>query len=462
MAVSSRGRIRWVDPYAEIALVWLILEDRKGSRSMGFTSDTEVPRYEKQRWCDGSLKCTCERGNPSQRNNPILYSGNKRRRPNREGRPVLPTVLYVSHIASFLRFEEPVTLLYAIGGRQGDPIGGSTNKLSAVEVFDAWTHRWRSLPSMSINRVGSAACPYGAHGGVLVTGGYSDNPGDPLATTEVFCPMEGCWSTKASMAQKRYGLVLMRAPNDDIYAIGGSSGLDVCSAVERYWVKHDYWTQCADLPEPLAGGRGVEVCGYLLYVGGFVPNGRLSNRIYIYEPEKDSWRVSKVRLRLPRTTFAMGVNAKTDTLILAGGQAPTQVTWMQNRWYDIMPDQFSVSSDVEELSISEILGLEQRVETQESGLARMLPCLPEHRTGCLGTFLEKYGFVVLGGEEEGAHLPNVKSKPRKDWSEAIAYSDGTWKESFPPPIKPRVAFGLVQTSGFPLSCYPPRKTLRLL
>ena len=118
---------------------------------------------------------------------------------------------------------------------------------------------------MTTSRVGPAACPIGTEGGVLVAGGYSDFLADPLCSVEVYCPLEERWTPRAPMEQKRYGLVLL-AHGEDIYAIGGSTGMDVCATVEKYSAKQDCWTSCPDMPEALAlyfycvgGKRTIEV-----------------------------------------------------------------------------------------------------------------------------------------------------------------------------------------------------------
>lgn len=399
--MSMSRKVRWVDAHAESALTLLILEDQKGSMRSA------------------------------------------------RGRPPLPAALYTSHIASFLCFESPVPILYVIGGRQTDPVSGNSTKLSSVELFDTWSQRWHCLPSLKANRVGAGACPFG-NGGVLIVGGYIENPAQSLATAEAYCPEEGCWKPMPNMRAERYGLVLLQARDGDIYAIGGSSGAEVCSTVEKYSVRTNRWTECASLPEPLAGGRGIEVNGYLLYVGGFAPNGSLSTRIYIYDPANNCWETSKVLLRLPRTTFAMGANTDAGTLILAGGQAQCRVNG-----YDI-PEYYSVCNNVEELNIAEVLSHRQPERRTQPDVT--LPCLPTNRTGCLGAFLKDYGFVVIGGEEERLPLPNKSNRPER--IEALVFRDGKWRETFPQPHESRVAFGIAETVGYPPSSNHKKARLR--
>jgi len=366
----------------------------------------------------------------------------------------LPTEIWTKEIASFLRFEKPVPVLYVLGGRQGDP-QTSPNKLDAVEVFDTWSNSWNQVPQMSMNRVGSAACPLGEFG-VFVAGGYSDGPGEPLSSTEIYDPhvpgsKHGVWTKRASMTQPRYGLVLLKAQNDDIYAIGGSSGSDVCSIVERYKPSEDAWTMVAPLPEPLAGGRGVEINGLFFYVGGFIPNGRLSNRIHIYHPEQDRWVTSKALLKVPRTTFAMGYDAVRGNIMVAGGQQPPiPQNQNMNEYYT---DNFIVSSHVEEISLGKILN---EVERPRSDPIEAISHLPSHRTGCLGTFLPGIGMIVLGGEIQGA-APAHDKDMCENWNEAIVYKDGLWSHGLEQPRDCRVAYGLVQTNGYPMVLTPEEK-----
>lgn len=349
-------------------------------------------------------------------------------------RPRLPSAIYVHHIAPFLRFDEPVDLLYAVGGRLCEPLHPGSAKFASAEVYDSWSNRWKRLPDMSRKRAGVPACAFGKHGGILVAGGYERVPEDPMACVEAFCPLRNSWTRLAPMMQARYGHALVQGTHG-IYAIGGSSGTTVCSTVEKYDIEEDIWSRCADVPETLSGGRGIEVKGYILYIGGFVSDERLSNRIYIYDPGEDSWRVSRVHLRHGRTAFAAVENKERNTLMLTGGQTAIDGD------HFMLGSIFAAAVNSEELNIDDILN-ERRdsVDYQSTDL----PSLPMPRTGCQGAFLEKYGFVVVGGED------GIRESEWSDFA-SVALTRGVWRDILPQPTVPRVAFGMALTRGRPVA-----------
>jgi N-acetylneuraminic acid mutarotase len=90
-------------------------------------------------------------------------------------------------------------LIYAIGGRTGDP---NTN-MSVMERFDPATERWRRLPSMPTPRSGHASAV--TKSGFIVTLG-GEYAGGIFATNEAYDLKNRRWRTLPPMTSERTGL----------------------------------------------------------------------------------------------------------------------------------------------------------------------------------------------------------------------------------------------------------------
>lgn len=82
------------------------------------------------------------------------------------------------------------------------------------------------------------------------TGGF--NQSDCLDTVENFDPITNRWSSVTRMPERRarFGAAVL---NNEIYAVGGSSGShDQCS-VNRYSLANDKWSKAPPLPTYVTG-----------------------------------------------------------------------------------------------------------------------------------------------------------------------------------------------------------------
>ncbi|MBS2025017.1 MAG: hypothetical protein JST92_21670, partial [Deltaproteobacteria bacterium] len=164
-----------------------------------------------------------------------------------------------------------------IGGRL-HVTGGVANcapclPLGALEAYSVSGNAWETLASLPTPRTGPGAG--GIDGKLYVVGGADLGiPSDggaqhnlKYATLEVFDPVAGTWSTKASMptARREPGVAVL---DGRLYVMGGIiTGDAVTNVVEVYDPCTDSWTTVAPLPTARSSfmvgviGRTIHVVG---------------------------------------------------------------------------------------------------------------------------------------------------------------------------------------------------------
>jgi hypothetical protein len=147
---------------------------------------------------------------------------------------------------------------------------------SAV-IFDPQTNTWRETEPMNVPRVlaQSAKLP---NGEVLVAGGIriGSNPPQTISAVEIYDPDTNRWREVPPLAQARYAFVLNALPTGEVIAIGGSRDWDCCwsensfvKEIEVFDPASEQWHVLGDLPQPGAFSAGVQLKdGRILITGG--------------------------------------------------------------------------------------------------------------------------------------------------------------------------------------------------
>ncbi|CAE8608465.1 unnamed protein product [Polarella glacialis] len=354
---------RWSDPEAPTALLQLLLEDlRQGAPEANNSND-----------------------NNNSNNNNNNHKGS-------DLRPVLWPSLW-QHVASFLRYPAPMSMVYVLGGRQPKPgiRGAGEEHLATAEVFDWWHCRWVPLPPMSTARVGAAAALLGNL--VVVAGGYNGSMFLPLSSVEAFDPATRSWHSLPSLPTRRYGLALTTF-DGCLYAMGGDDGVGVTAANEVYNPSTGSWCAVAPLPLHLAGGKADAYGRYIYYAGGCDENDRLSDAVFVYDPALDLWiadndRSNEPRLKLSagRTSFAMSLlnnnsnncNNNSNNNSSSGASSATSRQKLGASLVVI-----GGVSTSEPSPQTELLLLDEKEFCEKEPHA---PAMPQHRSGCRSTVL---------------------------------------------------------------------------
>jgi galactose oxidase-like protein len=220
------------------------------------------------------------------------------------------------------------TVLVAGGtGAHGGPLAGT-------EIFAPATGAWTPATPMLDARTGHRAVPLDetrvlVAGGALPTGETGGAAG-ALTYCEVYDTLTGLWTATGSLATARKGhqatplgdgRVLVTG-GDAVTAVDGTYDPHSLATTELYDPATGVWTTAAALPGGRSGHRGLLTrAGVVLVLGGTGGPGHTAGFRYVaaYNPGADRW-TTRAGLRTGRSAF--GVVELADTRVLvAGGTA---------------------------------------------------------------------------------------------------------------------------------------------
>jgi hypothetical protein len=139
---------------------------------------------------------------------------------------------------------------------------------------------------------------------------------NPVATTEIYDPASGTWSTGASMPTA-YAGASVAVLNGKMYIIGGCEQL-YCgyTDVQVYDPAANSWSAAASYPQPIAWQGCGAVNGKIYCAGGSTNATTGTSNAYVYDPGTDSWSPIAP---LPIDLWGMGYTAANGELLVSGG-----------------------------------------------------------------------------------------------------------------------------------------------
>lgn len=150
---------------------------------------------------------------------------------------------------------------------------------------------------------------------LYIVGGETGPGRVTVNTLERYNPSKNTWRTCAAMATKRRGIGVGLVQGQ-LYAAGGSDGVNALQTVECYSPAADAWHRVADMTEPRSSmGAGV-LNGHLYAVGGYDGSTTCLSSVERYDPAADSW--TRVGDMLVRRSM-MGVGVAGGWLLAVGG-----------------------------------------------------------------------------------------------------------------------------------------------
>ncbi len=132
------------------------------------------------------------------------------------------------------------------------------------------------------------------------------------------------WVETASMHNPRMGHAAV-AHEGRIYVFGGirSARREMLTSVEVFIPERQGWREVEPLPAPLYQAAAVSYGRNILIIGGLTSNGNFNNRIYLYNPDNDTFLVA-TRMPEPYLYGHGAVRVGRRILIVGGTTGPQQ------------------------------------------------------------------------------------------------------------------------------------------
>lgn len=177
---------------------------------------------------------------------------------------------------------------------------------------------WREGAPMTTARANAGGALVGDD--LYVIGGSSTS--GPRSLTEIYDTQGNIWRAAAALpvGLEQFGIA---TDGDEIYVAGGyeTTGAEgthdrESSALWIFDVKSGAWTSGPDMPGSRVGLSLASVDGKIYAIGGRGPNAA---RIFVYDPGKKSWSISRISNPSPRADSAAVVVG--DAVYVIGGSS---------------------------------------------------------------------------------------------------------------------------------------------
>jgi len=104
--------------------------------------------------------------------------------------------------------------------------GGSSESTASAEVYDPSSGSWTAVRKMAAIRSGGWTATLLTDGRVLVVGGFRSDGNGVLASTELYDPGTGTWTSAGKMATPRAGETATLLPGGQVLVVGGLNVID--------------------------------------------------------------------------------------------------------------------------------------------------------------------------------------------------------------------------------------------
>ncbi|WP_324961112.1 kelch repeat-containing protein [Archangium sp.] len=226
-------------------------------------------------------------------------------------------------------------VLVAAGNREG----GRGVQIASTELYDPATGTWSSAGTLAHAREHHTATLL-PNGRVLIAGGYT--PSGRSSSVELYDPLTGTWSLTGSMSTARFGHTATLLPNGKVLVAGGSDGNGgALTDAELYEPATGTWSATGSMVKAVVSHTATLLnTGKVLVAGGYEGNYRVTAIAQLYDPATGTWSSTSAMLSardyhtatlLPngKVLVAGGSNGSYTTNTLAGAELydPATGTW---------------------------------------------------------------------------------------------------------------------------------------
>ena len=209
-----------------------------------------------------------------------------------------------------------------VAGGQDKP-GAST--FASAELYDPATGSFSPTGSMTTPRDSHVATRL-KDGRVLITGGEDlANPGDSLASAEIYDPGTGTFSATGSMAHRRYGNSSTLLPSGRVLITGGYSWVhnasETLASAELYDPKTGTFSATGSMAAARAGSTATLLSNGRVLIAGGGDAGALLGSAELYDPATGSFSATGSLITARATSATLLADGR--VLIAGGGVAST-------------------------------------------------------------------------------------------------------------------------------------------
>ena len=225
--------------------------------------------------------------------------------------------------------------IYAVGGETSP---GRTT-VDSIELFNPTKNSWTKLASMTTCRRGVGV---GILNGNLYAVGGSDGI-QPLKLAERYDPTCDLWTRISDMNERRSS-VAAATLGEYFYAIGGYTGVTSClQSVEQYNPTTDTWTYISSMVVPRSMACACSMGGRIYVVGGYNGVSDLQS-CEVLNPETGLWEL----IEEMKTRRCMAGVAAVDGKVYVAGGCDHSVSLRSVESYDPSTRKWSEHSDMGE------------------------------------------------------------------------------------------------------------------
>jgi len=285
--------------------------------------------------------------------------------------------------------DAPFSLQFAVGATMDDGnaiyVGCGSFSGDRTLIYDQITDTWSEVAPPNNPRIRSAGCLLD-NGHMFVCGGDNQN------TAETYNPITDTWTNCSNtFGEDKIWHAVAKLANGDVLITGGSNFFLGSNKVYLYRSQFNFIQSRNNMPKALNFHMMKALQNnYVCLVGGVDSNAfpSMSNSVYFYNPNTDTWADSGTPLQVPRCAGCLFELPQPCRIIVCGGEVDG---------FREAPSFAVQSTPVVEVAN---LGAPSTYYSPPGSFSwNITDNLPQARTNLTGVTLQDGSFIVFGGQD---------------------------------------------------------------